>query len=53
MAWEKGIALAKKRGQAIVIAHPHKETLVFLSEKLKLLGKKDGPRAVCVSELVP
>jgi len=52
-AWEKGIALAKKRGQAIVIAHPHKETLVFLSEKLKLLGKKDGPRAVRVSELVP
>ena len=26
-AWEKGIALAKKRGQAIVIGHPRKETL--------------------------
>ena len=52
IAWERGIALAKKRGQAIVIAHPRKETLVFLSEKIGLLGK-EGPRLVRVSELVP
>jgi polysaccharide deacetylase 2 family uncharacterized protein YibQ len=51
-AWERGIALAKKRGQAIVIAHPRKETLVFLSEKIGLLVKA-GPRLVRVSELVP
>ncbi|MCM3876259.1 MAG: divergent polysaccharide deacetylase family protein [Thermoanaerobaculia bacterium] len=51
-AWEKAIALAKKRGQAIVIGHPRKETLAFLSEKIGLLGK-EGPRLVRVSELVP
>ena len=52
-AWEKGVSLAKKRGQAILIGHPRKETLAFLSEKLGLLGGKEGPRAVRVSELVP
>ena len=51
-AWEKAIALSKKRGQAIVIGHPRKETLAFLSEKIGLLGK-EGPRLVRVSELVP
>jgi polysaccharide deacetylase 2 family uncharacterized protein YibQ len=52
-AWEKALALAAKRGQAIVIGHPRRDTLAFLSEKLGLLGKKEGPRAVRVSELVP
>ena len=52
-AWERALALAAKKGQAIVIGHPRKETLAFLSEKLGLLGKKEGPRAVRVSELVP
>jgi polysaccharide deacetylase 2 family uncharacterized protein YibQ len=52
-AWEHALALAAKKGQAIVIGHPRKETLAFLSEKLGLLGKKEGPRAVKVSELVP
>ncbi|HEX7616668.1 MAG TPA: divergent polysaccharide deacetylase family protein [Thermoanaerobaculia bacterium] len=51
-AWERAVALAKKRGQAIVIGHPRKETLAFLSEKIGLLGK-EGPRLVRVSELVP
>lgn len=52
-AWEHALSLAAKKGQAIVIGHPRKETLAFLSERLGLLGKKDGPRAVRVSELVP
>ncbi len=52
-AWEKGIGLAKKQGQAIVIGHPRKETLAFLLEKIGLLGGKEGPRLVRVSELVP
>ena len=52
-AWERTLALAAKKGQAIVIGHPRKETLAFLSEKLRLLGGKEGPRAVRVSELVP
>lgn len=52
-AWEHALALAAKKGQAIVIGHPRKETLAFLSERLGLLGRKDGPRAVRVSELVP
>lgn len=52
-AWERALLLAARKGQAIVIGHPRKETLAFLSEKLGLLGKKEGPRAVRVSELVP
>jgi len=52
-AWDRALLLAAKKGQAIVIGHPRKETLAFLSEKLGLLGKKEGPRAVKVSELVP
>jgi uncharacterized protein len=52
-AWERALALAAKKGQAILIGHPRKETLAFLSEKLGLLGGKEGPRAVRVSELVP
>jgi polysaccharide deacetylase 2 family uncharacterized protein YibQ len=51
-AWEKAISLARKRGQAIAIGHPRKETLTFLSEKIGLLGK-EGPKLVRVSELVP
>jgi len=52
-AWERGIGLAKKHGQAILIGHPRPETLAFLSEKLKLLGKRGALRAVRVSELIP
>jgi polysaccharide deacetylase 2 family uncharacterized protein YibQ len=52
-AWARALSLAAKKGQAIVIGHPRRETLAFLSEKLGSLGKKDGPRAVKVSELVP
>ena len=52
-AWERTLALAAKKGQAIVIGHPRKETLAFLAERLGLRGKKEGPRAVRVSELVP
>jgi hypothetical protein len=52
-AWEKAVLLARKKGQAILIGHPRTETLTFLAEKLKLLGKKGAPRAVRVSELLP
>lgn len=52
-AWERVLALAAKKGQAIVIGHPRRETLAFLSERLELLGKKEGPKTVRVSELVP
>jgi polysaccharide deacetylase 2 family uncharacterized protein YibQ len=52
-AWERALALAARKGQAIVIGHPRRKTLAFLSEKVGLLGKKEGPRAVRVSELVP
>ncbi len=51
-AWARGIALAKKRGQAIVIGHPHRETIAFLLEKVGSL-RKEGPTLVRVSELVP
>ena len=51
-AWEKAVALAKAKGQAVIIGHPHRESVVFLAERLPALGKQ-GLRAVRVSELVP
>jgi polysaccharide deacetylase 2 family uncharacterized protein YibQ len=51
-AWERAVALAGKRGEAIVIGHPRKETLAFLEKKLAS-EKSAGARLVRVSELVP
>lgn len=51
-AWERALALAGKRGEAIVIGHPRKETLAFL-EKRFASEKSAGARLVRVSDLVP
>lgn len=50
-AWEKAQKLALRKGSAIVIAHPHPETLEFLARELPRLDGR-GLRLVKVSELV-
>ena len=51
-AWGRALGLAGKKGEAIVIGHPRKETLAFL-EKRFASEKSAGARLVRVSELVP
>lgn len=51
-AWERALAIAAKKGDAIVLAHPRRETLAFLEKKLAS-EKSAGARLVRVSELVP
>jgi polysaccharide deacetylase 2 family uncharacterized protein YibQ len=51
-AWERTLQIAAKKGEAIVIGHPHRETLAFLEKKLAS-EKSAGARLVRVSELVP
>ncbi len=51
-AWARAVALARKRGEAIVIGHPRRETLAFLEKRLAS-EKSAGARLVRVSELVP
>jgi len=51
-AWERTREIAAKKGEAIVIGHPHRETLAFLEKKLAS-EKSAGARLIKVSELVP
>jgi polysaccharide deacetylase 2 family uncharacterized protein YibQ len=51
-AWARAVALAAKRGEAVVIGHPRRETLAFLEKRLAS-EKSAGARLVRVSELVP
>ncbi|MBK9062387.1 MAG: divergent polysaccharide deacetylase family protein [Acidobacteria bacterium] len=51
-AWARALQIAAKKGEAIVIGHPHKETLAFLEKRLAS-EKSSGARLVKVSELVP
>ena len=51
-AWERAREIAAKKGEAIVIGHPHRETLAFLEKKLAS-EKSAGARLIKVSELVP
>ncbi len=51
-AWEKALALAAKKGEAIVIGHPRRETLAFLKRRFAS-EKAAGVGLVRVSELVP
>lgn len=50
-AWERALALAAKRGAAVVIGHPRPETLDFLERELPALAGR-GFRLVKASELV-
>jgi polysaccharide deacetylase 2 family uncharacterized protein YibQ len=49
--WAAAIALAKERGQAILLCHPRRETREALLELLPQL-RRDGIRAVTVEELI-
>ena len=51
-AWARAVVLAAKRGEAVVIGHPRRETLAFLEKRLAS-EKSAGARLVRVSELVP
>jgi len=48
--WERTLALARELGYAVVIAHPHRETLVFLREHLRAL--RSEVRIVRVADIV-
>ncbi len=50
-AWERALEVAAKKGQAVVIAHPHPETVEFLLRKLPELSRT-GPLPVRVAELL-
>lgn len=50
-AWQGLLELAQKQSQAVVIAHPHPETLAFLKEKIPLLPTESF-QFVYVSELL-
>lgn len=50
-AWERALGVAAKTGRAVVIAHPHPETIGFLLRRLPDLSRA-GPRPVRVAELL-
>jgi polysaccharide deacetylase 2 family uncharacterized protein YibQ len=50
-AWARALGIASSRGHAVVIGHPHAETLGFLAARFPELGKRKVLR-VRVSELV-
>jgi polysaccharide deacetylase 2 family uncharacterized protein YibQ len=51
-AWGRALQVAGKKGEAIVIGHPRRETLAFLEKRLAS-EKSAGARLVKISELVP
>lgn len=48
--WDRFLALARDQGYALMIAHPHRETLVFLKEHLRAL--RSEARLVHVADIV-
>ena len=48
--WDRCLAMARQQGHAVMIAHPHRETLVFLREHLRDLKLK--VRLVRVADIV-
>ena len=50
-SWERAIALASRNGHAILIAHPHRESVEFLARALPALSRR-GPRPVRLTELL-
>jgi hypothetical protein len=48
--WERLLVTAREQGHAVLIAHPHRETLIFLKEHLQDL--KAGARLVRVADIV-
>lgn len=55
-AWQTAIALSRRQGHAVVIAHPHPETIAFLSQALGALesaGIELVPITRVLSEAAP
>lgn len=50
-AWQAAIALARRQGHAVVIAHPHPETIDFLAQALPKLTHA-GVRLVPITEVL-
>lgn len=50
-AWRRALALSRKRGHAVLIGHPRRETLEFL-EREAPLAKDSGVRLVRITDLV-
>jgi len=50
-AWRAAIELAHRQGQAVVIAHPHPETIEFLDQALAELAEQ-GIRLVALPEIL-
>jgi polysaccharide deacetylase 2 family uncharacterized protein YibQ len=50
-AWERALGVAAKSGHAVLIAHPHRESVEFLLRKLPEIART-GPRPVRVAELL-
>jgi polysaccharide deacetylase 2 family uncharacterized protein YibQ len=48
--WDRLLGMARQYGQAVVIAHPHRETLIFLREHLQDL--RSEVRLVRVADIV-
>jgi hypothetical protein len=48
--WDRLFALAREQGVAVMIAHPHRETVVFLKEHLP--GLRSRARLVRVADIV-
>jgi hypothetical protein len=48
--WDRIPGLAREQGYAVVIAHPHRETLIFLKEHLGTL--RSEARLVRVADIV-
>jgi len=48
--WDRLLDMARQHGQAVVIAHPHRETLIFLKEHLQAL--RSQARLVRVADIV-
>lgn len=50
-AWERALGVAAKNGHAVLIAHPHRESVEFLLRRLPEVSRS-GPRPVRVTELL-
>jgi uncharacterized protein len=48
--WERLLSMAREQGHAVLIAHPHRETLIFLKEHLEDL--RSGANLVRVADIV-
>jgi uncharacterized protein len=50
-SWERALTVAARNGHAVLIAHPHRESVEFLLKALPGLSRR-GPRPVRITELL-